>query len=62
MDAKTMLLLGIGMAVLLLLGFCVVPSRSAGLLAGQQLPAPSGMTPGLLQMVEHPAMPGGLKG
>ena len=29
MDAKTMLLLGIGMAVLLLLGFCVAPSHSA---------------------------------
>ena len=31
MDVKTVLLLGIGMAVLLLLGFCVAPSRSAGL-------------------------------
>jgi hypothetical protein len=38
MDAKTMLLLGIGMAVLLLLGFCVA-SRSAPLPEAQRLPA-----------------------
>ena len=46
MDAKTMLLLGIGMAVLLLLGFCVAPSRSAALLVGQQLPSRLGAAPG----------------
>jgi len=38
MDVKTVLLLGIGMAVLLLLGFCVAPSRSAALRTGLQLP------------------------
>ena len=37
MDAKTVLLLGIGMAVLLLLGYCVAPSRSASLFPGRQL-------------------------
>jgi hypothetical protein len=46
MDAKTMLLLGIGMAVLLLLGFCVAPSRSAALPAAHQLPSRLGATPG----------------
>jgi hypothetical protein len=46
MDAKTMLLLGIGMAVLLLLGFCVAPSRSAALPDGHQLPLRSSATPG----------------
>jgi hypothetical protein len=46
MDAKTMLLLGIGMAVLLLLGFCVAPSHSAALPEGQQLPSRSSTTPG----------------
>ena len=45
MDVKTVLLLGIGMAVLLLLGFCVVPSRSAALPDGQQLPAQPSATP-----------------
>jgi hypothetical protein len=39
MDVKTVLLLGIGMAVLLLLGFCVAPSRSAALRTGLQLPS-----------------------
>ena len=37
MDAKTVLLLGIGMAVLLLLGYCVAPSRAASLIPGRQL-------------------------
>jgi hypothetical protein len=37
MDAKTVLLLGIGMAVLLLLGYCVAPSRSASLIPGRHL-------------------------
>src|SRR6187200_308364 len=37
MDAKTVLLLGIGMAVLLLLGYCVAPSRSASQVPGRQL-------------------------
>ena len=46
MDAKTMLLLGVGMAVLLLLGFCVAPSRSATLPDGQQLPSRDGVMPG----------------
>jgi hypothetical protein len=46
MDAKTMLLLGIGMAVLLLLGFCVAPARSAALPTGQQLPSRLGVMPG----------------
>jgi len=39
MDVKTVLLLGIGMAVLLLLGFCVAPSRSAALRTGLQSPS-----------------------
>ena len=42
MDVKTVLLLGIGMAVLLLLGFCVAPSRSAVLRTGLQLPSVPG--------------------
>jgi hypothetical protein len=42
MDVKTVLLLGIGMAVLLLLGFCVAPSRSAAVPDRQQLPAQPG--------------------
>ena len=42
MDVKTVLLLGIGMAVLLLLGFCVAPSRSATLRTGLQLPSVPG--------------------
>jgi hypothetical protein len=37
MDAKTVLLLGIGMVVLLLLGYCVAPSRSATMLPRRQL-------------------------
>ena len=37
MDAKTVLLLGVGMAVLLLLGYCVAPSRSASMFPGRQL-------------------------
>ena len=37
MDAKTVLLLGIGMAVLALLGYCVAPSRSASLFPGRQV-------------------------
>ena len=45
MDVKTMLLLGIGMAVLLLLGFCVAPSRSAGFRPGQQWPSVPGVMP-----------------
>jgi len=45
MDVKTMLLLGIGMAVLLLLGFCVAPSRSAGFRLGQQWPSVPGVMP-----------------
>ena len=45
MDVKTVLLLGIGMAVLLLLGFCVAPSRSAALPDGQQLPVQPGAAP-----------------
>jgi hypothetical protein len=45
MDVKTVLLLAIGMAVLLLLGFCVAPSRSATLPDGQQLPAQPGAVP-----------------
>jgi hypothetical protein len=45
MDVKTVLLLAIGMAVLLLLGFCVAPSRSAALADGQQLPAEPSATP-----------------
>jgi hypothetical protein len=36
MDAKTVLLLGLGMAVLLLLGYCVAPSRSANMFPGRQ--------------------------
>jgi hypothetical protein len=42
MDVKTVLLLGIGMAVLLLLGFCVAPSRSAALRTGLQVPSVPG--------------------
>ena len=46
MDVKTVLLLGVGMAVLLLLGFCVAPSRSAALRTGLQLPSvPGAMLP-----------------
>ena len=45
MDVKTVLLLGVGMAVLLLLGFCVAPSRSASLPDGQQLPAEPSAAP-----------------
>ena len=45
MDVKTVLLLGIGMAVLLLLGFCVAPSRSAGFRLGQQWPSVPGVMP-----------------
>jgi len=42
MDVKTVLLLGVGMAVLLLLGFCVAPSRSAALRTGLQVPSVPG--------------------
>jgi hypothetical protein len=45
MDVKTVLLLGVGMAVLLLLGFCVAPSRSAALPDDRQLPERPGATP-----------------
>jgi hypothetical protein len=37
MDAKTVLLLGIGMVVLSLLGYCVAPSRSANLFPARPL-------------------------
>lgn len=41
MDAKTLLLLGIGMAVLSLVGFCAARARSAELVFCQR-PLPSG--------------------
>ena len=60
MDVKTVLLLGIGMAVLLLLGFCVAPSRSATLRTGLQFPSVPGMT--VFATTERPVMLVGLEG
>jgi hypothetical protein len=45
-DAKTLLLLGAGMAVLSLVGFCSAQSRSAGMIVGRSAmhgsPSPDG--------------------